>query len=294
MFFHSVSWTHFYYVFQIKALINLRYFCENNAQLKADKSATELILNAEEWSALERLMTVLEPFQKYTVKLQSESCTLSDFFGYWTILRMKTSKYASTENIAVALLSEMDSRERVLLENPLMMACVFLDPRYQRTLSNDQKSLAICFLKNLHMKLRSIRNVPSAPSDHEDTTTSNSSVDELEAFLDAMQNDSHNQTTVPIDESAQGVRIEGILNQFYGAREDMKINLIDYWEKKKDSDPELYDLANAIYSIPPTQATVERCFSAMAIILTQRRTQLGDNILEHILIIRLNPELRQK
>lgn len=44
-------------------------------------------------------------------------------------------------------------------------------------------------------------------------------------------------------------------------------------------------------AIPPTQASVERTFSALALVLTSHRTNLGDEILENILLVRLNHDL---
>lgn len=55
--------------------------------------------------------------------------------------------------------------------------------------------------------------------------------------------------------------------------------------------PELYRLASVIHSVPPTQTTVERTFSALALILTPLRTNLFDTALENILSLRLNREL---
>lgn len=44
-------------------------------------------------------------------------------------------------------------------------------------------------------------------------------------------------------------------------------------------------------AIPPTQTAVERVFSALALVLTSHRTNLGDEILENILLVRLNHNL---
>lgn len=55
--------------------------------------------------------------------------------------------------------------------------------------------------------------------------------------------------------------------------------------------PVLYKLASVVHAVPPTQTTIERAFSAMALILTHLRTNLSDNNLVNILMIRLNREL---
>lgn len=69
------------------------------------------------------------------------------------------------------------------------------------------------------------------------------------------------------------------------------IDLFDDWETLKDEYPKLYQLSTIIFGIPPTQVTVERSFSAMALIFNPKRGQLRQKLLEDILTIKLNKEL---
>lgn len=85
----------------------------------------ELRLSAAEWSDASKLVDVLEPFKKYSVLLQSIQCTLSDFYGFWQKLKVKTSKH--DDPFALALLEEMSRREESLIRNPLLLSAVYLD-----------------------------------------------------------------------------------------------------------------------------------------------------------------------
>lgn len=236
----------------------------------------------------------MEPFKKYTVCLQSERCTLSDFFGFWTFLRIITSK--RSENIARNLIDEMKSREKVLLDNPVVISSIYLDPRYQRVLSNEQKALAVFYLKDLYQKIESIEHPRDSyaelPSPNQPLADFS---DAMEAYFESIQNERHNTDRNEIvTDNAALTKIEELLNDFHRAKEDLRINVFDYWEKKKSSSPELYKLATTMNSIPPTQTTVERGFSALAIVLTSHRTRVSDDCLQDILINRTNFHCYQK
>lgn len=51
---------------------------------------------------------------------------------------------------------------------------------------------------------------------------------------------------------------------------------------------ELYRMASAVFGIPPTQAAVERLFSALNYVFTNRRHNLGEILLEEILLLHTN------
>lgn len=67
--------------------------------------------------------------------------------------------------------------------------------------------------------------------------------------------------------------------------------ILDYWMSQKATKPDLYSLATLALSIPATQVSVERSFSALALILTKMRTRLSEGTLADILFIKLNSEL---
>lgn len=67
-----------------------------------------------------------------------------------------------------------------------------------------------------------------------------------------------------------------------------------HWLARKHSHPELYEVAMAILSGPSSQVSVERAFSALALVLSDLRTGLSDESLQDILMIKLNKEVFEK
>lgn len=64
-----------------------------------------------------------------------------------------------------------------------------------------------------------------------------------------------------------------------------------YWESIKEDNFELYQIAMAIFSVPPTEVQIERDFSSLGWVFSERRTRLRHDLLEDIMIIYLNKEL---
>lgn len=237
----------------------------------------------EEWDCLQEISKILEPFAHLTTILQKQTISLSDFFGGWAKLEMKLQKFHGS-NLQQNLVSAMTTRKEVLFNNSVLNAAVFLDPRYQKFMPEQNKQNAIRYLENLYEKMNRRPDVIPEP---------NTESSELEAYLSNVYGEKNNNNPTANDENQQQPEetIRTKLEQFVGISISIDECIFTYWEKNKQSMPELYRLASVIHSVPPTQTTVERAFSALALILTPLRTNLFDTVLENILLLRLNREL---
>lgn len=243
-----------------------------------------------EWNEVKNTITTLEPFNKYSKKLQSETVTMSDFFGFWTLLRIKVSK--STDQFSEQLLTQMNKYHEMLMDNPIIIAAVYLDPRYQRALG-PKKSLAVKFLADLYEKILKIESTDDASAATETIDREEGdSYEELNEYLDACGSVYNNDRTTPSTDTPNLKDvINGLLNDFDGEELPITASILEYWKKQSATKPELYKLASVLMAIPPTQTVVERLFSALALVLTSHRTNLGDQILENILLVRANHDL---
>lgn len=68
-------------------------------------------------------------------------------------------------------------------------------------------------------------------------------------------------------------------------------SVLEFWETQKHS--LLYDVAMAVYSLPPTQVKIEQNFSSVGHVFTERRFRLSQENLKDILLIHLNKEVFQ-
>lgn len=108
----------------------------------------------------------------------------------------------------------------------------------------------------------------------------------LGSFLNTIAVDSFNEN---FDEEREEVRcaVNEIMT-FNPKSIDINLNIMSYWEDKKFTHPYLYKLANVINSVPAIQVSVERCFSALKLILTDLRSNISADSLQKLLFLKLN------
>lgn len=263
-------------------MLNLKTFCDEQQQ---DKKIKHYLLDENEWIDVERLAAVLRPFFKYVEKLQAVNCTLSDFFGYWISIRLNMEK--KDHPLKTLILTEMEKYKAKLLQNPVLVAAVYLDSRYQRVLSVGEKRLACTLLKNIYFKYQVIKGTEIQPQTNDIVNNDDSdSYNDMMEYLNSFPNEPEgfNQiNTINVDD------VDDIIRSFDGKRESsMHVSPLEYWEKHKTEMPVLYELSQAIFAIPPTQSSVERTFSALPVILTAKRTRINDECLQNILLLKNN------
>ena len=65
-------------------------------------------------------------------------------------------------------------------------------------------------------------------------------------------------------------------------------NVLQYWEQFKESKRKLYELSQVVLAVQTTQVSVERAFPSLKYILSPLRTNMSEQLLEDILLIRRN------
>ncbi|KAJ1526533.1 hypothetical protein ONE63_008121 [Megalurothrips usitatus] len=80
-----------------------------------------------------------------------------------------------------------------------------------------------------------------------------------------------------------------LLKQFCTSqRIPVKTNILQYWESRKFSMPELYAVAMVALAAPATQVSVERLFSGVRFILSDLRLNLEGSLVNNLMVIRTN------
>lgn len=86
------------------------------------------------------------------------------------------------------------------------------------------------------------------------------------------------------------INIDLILDLFQPEILASKNSILEYWENAKTAHPELYKLAMLVFSVPPTEVTIERDFSHLNHVFNNKRSALNSARLNDIMIINLNKE----
>jgi hypothetical protein len=101
-----------------------------------------------------------------------------------------------------------------------------------------------------------------------------------------------------IDSSFEGAASDMTILQDLNSIQNMKrlhsdTDMIKYYEDNVNS-RNLKKLAEVVLAAPASQVSVERAFSGLASILTPQRNRLNAELLNDILVLKLNPDLLEK
>ncbi|XP_029348385.1 uncharacterized protein LOC107882680, partial [Acyrthosiphon pisum] len=236
----------------------------------------------------------LTPVKIATLALQKQDINLGDFYGVW--LKASHGLQSNGSILAKQILKSMKQREVLLLKNPVFLAAIFLDPRYQCMLNESDKNTGIDHLVKTWKCMIQIQDDVYQTDDVNNSATASNNVDSpdnttettddgFELFLSSQSSVSSNRSDTNISND-----ISISLHNFKDVeRLHYKTNILTFWESQKHEKSDLYKLANVVLAVPATQVSVERSFSSgIKFILSDLRTSLSANLLDAIMIVRSN------
>lgn len=249
----------------------------------------------KKWSILKEIVVVLKVPFNVTIAFQNQRLTLSDVYGRWLgaqlHLDMLRKKKSMKTKLAEHLYNFLDKRKTVIFENPCMASALYLDPRFHSVIIEcpEKTELAKNNLLNIWRRIIVLESNSEPVTEVIDVSNGDSSFEfDEEAALLKHLNRAKTSNTV---NSRQYNDIEFIIDLFNPEPLDPKESVLNYWERQKDEQKELYKLAMVIFSVPPTEVQIERDFSGLDFIFTNRRGRLSHQRLEDILLIYLNKDL---
>jgi len=271
----------------------LKHFIQNMAA--NDSSLKKVCLNNSEWNQIEVISKALLPSKICTKKFQNEQLTLTDFYGAWILCKIQTKK--CNTSFSEKLVECLNNREQHLMKNKVLLAAIFLDPRYKIILDDEQYTIAISHLIRVWLQLKKLEQKSVdltknnddiiSNKDSEDDSTTDS--DGLEDFLKEKDDvDSYNVSK--ISQTSVSHTIETILKSYHikQNRLNYKVNILKFWKSMENIYPEIYVLAKIILSVPSTQVSVERLFSGLKFIFSPYRCNINSQNLEDQLLVRTN------
>lgn len=274
--------------------------CENVIRhFEKKERMCELLL--KKWHVLMELNRILNVPYLVTKMLQKPDFTLSDFFGCLKIIKFQLNKINAEPGkkytrLAEHLLHTLSQRESKLVDHPLMICSLYLDPRYKCELMNDHEKvqLAKLTLENIWERMKSVKKESGDLTEGAAAAKKNDKEENMKSFFEELD---QMYGSMGIDNGANDSNQDkSKLAVSFSKYETSTVHRMKssesvwtFWQKSKhEFGNELYELAAVIHSIPPTQASVERNFSALKFMLTDRRYNLSEDLLECLLIIHLN------
>lgn len=258
----------------------------------------------KKWLSLKEMVYVLRILYNTTLAFQNEKLTLSDVYGRWvtTQLHLKqcSGKKSYKTGLANKLYESLEERKDSIFNNPLMFAAIFLDPRFQRTITCSDSKFEKA--KSCLTKIARRRFILNTATNNRIPTDAEVSANSLSFEFDpseAMHRHLANNA-VAIHEPTNAIRpnafeididIEAIIDSFQVEALPVSASVLEYWQSKKEEHPELHALAAVVFSVPPTEVQIERDFSSLNFVFSDRRCSLTAERLEDIMLIHLNRDL---
>lgn len=284
-------------MFQLDRLLELKNYCDEVSQT----SSTIVSFSKRKWKEVHKINEVLKTAAEMTSAMQGIKFTMSDFYGFWIETKLKLGKM--THQLANDLLQQMQSKENILFQNKIMEACLLLDPRYQVVLSEEQRKSATYTVLNLFTRVQAVSEAANSDrlvnasgsldviNTNVDDIQDNSEEDLLELHLRQCEELKGRNKTTSHTTGYELVLLDQ-LNEFGRFdRVDKRVDVFEYWRINGKTLPLLATVADVLFAVPVTQASVERTFSTLKFIFNRLRTNLKGKSLEQIMIIKLNKDL---
>lgn len=254
----------------------------------------------QKWTALKELVYLLKIPYDATIEFQRHKLALSDVYGKWIGMQLHLKMCATKKQFKSGLAKHFDSfesRKKNIFKNPFMAAALYLDPRYHHiVVSNDEKrENARETLLKIYRRIHAIESTTNNDSTAEKTNVSSDFSFEFDEKRAVLEHFSQRNTGAHNTSVSSTTDIEMIINLFcLHSFPPNCSNILEYWADAKDTHRELYDLAMVVFAIPPTEVQIERDFSHLKCVFTDRRCNLNQSRLEAILLIHLNKDLFYK
>ena len=189
---------------------------------------------------------------------------------------------------AKILLEKICNRGKLLFQNVAFFSCIYLDPRFHKRLTIEEKLRAKDHLVQTWAKLKMLK-----ISDQVDAEN-NAKVEDEENSVEDSEFESYLEEKV-IDAATEECKDNGevdillLLEAFEKTnRQISKTNILKYWNNQKCVHPYLFQLSEVVMAVPATQVSVERTFSQLKYVLLDQRCSMSSGILEDVMFIRCN------
>lgn len=265
---------------------------ESLKKLKSFCIANLSSITPDIWSSLDKYLEILEPCRCLSKTFQKEQLNIGDFYISWMRCRHQVAQI--DDPFARHLETCMTNRQTILFENDQFVAAIYLDPRVNSSLTTEQMTKARIHLTDIYKRMVQLKEGRRQESEGVSDSTSEpgTSRQGTLSFEDYLRQQFVNNNTnrqQMSNEQSLGREINCKLVEFL--QEPIlpfDSNIIQYWEKKKLSDPYLFHLARVVLATPATSVSVERLFSSLKFVLNNLRMRLQDYIIEDVMLVRNN------
>lgn len=145
------------------------------------------------------------------------------------------------------------------------------------------------FIRDTHQRIVSLSSAASEESSSQQSCVvpNECTADEFDDFLSRVIGSS------PINLSHVSTFNTQLRQIELESRQSYQYDVWNHWLTRKQTHPEFFAVAMVVLATPSNQVSVERAFSALALVLSDLRTGIAEKTLEEILLVKLNRSVFQ-
>ncbi|XP_058465011.1 uncharacterized protein LOC131438775 [Malaya genurostris] len=240
----------------------------------------------DSWDFIKNYEQAFKPLYSCTVNMQAEHVSLPDFYLHWLMAIMEVSKLNNP--FSTPLTEALTNRLKNLCHSRVFKMALYLDPRLNYMGSNlfkaEEKEQIQSYVIETYNKIRSYKK--STPLTALEISASTKK-DDFDSFITAMFGEC--ATSSGTTERTQFLQQLKALD--VEPRQHHAFNVWKHWMDRHLTHPELSAVASVVLATPSNQVSVERSFSALPLIMTDRRSGISEENLRNILLVKLNRSL---
>ncbi len=253
--------------------------CKKLVDILGEFDKSLALLDAE-WDTIVMLLNVMKICNEMTLFLQKQQLAFSD--TYYIYLKTLANLQKMNNDMSKKLITYINKRLKdFFTKEPIVLASLFLDPRFKTLLNIEQKQKAKEVLLKLYVRIEML----TVTENNENGIDTNSFLliddsDPVEKMY--FKNDkpvvSKNQNQVITQRLCDFVNVERIRSCE---------SVFSYWKNNQTLFKDLNSLACVVMAVPSTQVSVERSFSDLKFICGNLRNRLSRNIVNDIIFLRV-------
>ncbi|XP_055543350.1 uncharacterized protein LOC129728902 [Wyeomyia smithii] len=244
------------------------------------------------WDFTRQYAEAFKPLFICTKNMQSKHISLSEFYLQWMITIQKVKKM-ETNPFSAPLVESLNKRLTSLRTSRAFKIALYLDPRLNfagsKLFTSEEKEEIQSYIVETWNRIHQLQSPVAKPSDVQQLINQDKGEDENDVLLTELFGGTAESSFLEdnnFNQQLKAIEVE--------PRRTYNFDVWNIWVDRKCTHPELSAVAAVVLATPSNQVSVERAFSALALVLTNNRSTLGEDTLSNILIIKLNKPLFDK
>lgn len=247
------------------------------------------------WEFLQEYRDAFQPLYEASLESQKAECSISQFHLEWLTAYGKV-KALKTNRFRKDILLAMDRRQKVLMSNNAYRAALFMDPRFQfngsELFERKEKSEVVNYLVQLWSRinvhgLHGSDTNSAVPKNDPPINDSSFDIDDYFTTLFGEGTSSRTARSSSLEDKIWQIQSQDCV------KPSESFDVVHYWYAQRVRDIRLWEIAQVVYAAAPSQAEVERDFSAYNRVFTNARNRLSGDAIEGILKVNLNRSVFQ-